>query len=134
MPRVSRMAALREVQVTFDCADPPRVARFWCEALGYELDDDVVDGLHWAACADPTGKGPRLFFQKVPEGKTVKNRLHLDIRASDRSAPPEQRDAAVRAEVERLESAGATRVELREETGTHFMVMQDVEGNEFCVT
>ena len=134
MPRVSRMAALREVQVTFDCADPPRVARFWCEALGYELDDDVVDGLHWAACADPTGKGPRLFFQKVPEGKTVKNRVHLDVRVGTGMVGRERKEA-LEAEGHRLEQLGATWVELllSDDENESCLVMQDVEGNEFCL-
>jgi hypothetical protein len=85
------MATLREVQVTFDCADPPRVARFWCEVLGYELDPDVAEGGDWAACADPTGKGPRFFFQQVPEEKRVKNRVHVDVRAGTGLAAPSDR-------------------------------------------
>ena len=86
------------------------------------------------AVVDPDGVGPRLFFQKVPEGKTAKNRLHLDVRVSDPATTPAERDAAVLAEVERLEAEGARRVEWRPDMGRHFMVMQDVEGNEFCVT
>jgi hypothetical protein len=74
------MATVREFQVTFDCADPERVGRFWCEVLGYEPPAAPAGG-SWFACSDPNGVGPRLFFQRVPEGKVVKNRVHLDVRA-----------------------------------------------------
>src|SRR3954447_7218013 len=90
------------VQVTFDCADPHALARFWAAALHYEKEDhaalvgqllasgaierdetvDVDGGVQFAdvsACRDPDGAGPRLFFQRVPEGKVAKNRLHLDL-------------------------------------------------------
>ena len=79
------MPPVTPFQVTFDCVHPVRVARFWCEVLGYveEVDPDepLLDDSPWAACVDPTGVGPRLFFQRVPEGKVVKNRVHLDVRA-----------------------------------------------------
>jgi hypothetical protein len=80
------MAAVRQVQVTFDCAEPGRLARFWCEVLGYVVPptpegfagwDDFNRSLppgdrdSWFACVDPTGAGPRLYFQRVPEGKVV---------------------------------------------------------------
>ncbi len=128
------MATLREVQVTFDCADPPRVARFWCEALGYELHADVEEGGDWAACADPTGKGPRLFFQRVPEGKTVKNRVHLDVRVGTGLVGPE-RQSTLEAEGHRLEELGATWVQMlvADEENESCLVMQDIEGNEFCL-
>ena len=89
------MVAVRQFQVTFDCAAPERVARFWCEALGYVVPPPPQGFADWNdfdralpaekqgsafACVDPTGVGPRLFFQRVPEGKSVKNRVHLDIR------------------------------------------------------
>src|SRR3979411_3094043 len=89
------MASVRQFQVTFDCADPERVARFWCEVLGYVVPpppEGVAtwedfgrwrppgEGGSWFACTDPSGAGPRLFFQRVPEGKVVKNRVHLDVR------------------------------------------------------
>ena len=89
----------REIQVTFDCADPGAQALFWAEALGYVLQppppgfdswDAALDA--WgvppearndrSALLDPDGAGPRLFFQKVPEGKTAKDRQHLDVRAA----------------------------------------------------
>ncbi len=106
--------------LTIDCADPTRVAAFWCSALGYELvesDDEIAE------IRDPSGVGWPLLFQVVPEGKSVKNRLHLDIRAS----------ASMAAEVERLEGSGATVQRLVEEGDSFWTIMLDVEGNEFCV-
>jgi catechol 2,3-dioxygenase-like lactoylglutathione lyase family enzyme len=125
------MATLREVQVTFDCADPDRVARFWCEVLGYEPAED--DGSAYAA-ADPTGRGPRLYFQRVPEGKVVKNRVHLDVRVG-RGLVGDERLAALEAECARLVALGATRGTLlvADEENESCQVMQDVEGNEFCL-
>ena len=89
------MASVKQIQVTFDCAEPERVARFWCEVLGYVVPPPPEGFATWDdfdralppehqgsafACIDPSGAGPRLFFQRVPEGKVVKNRLHLDVR------------------------------------------------------
>jgi hypothetical protein len=85
------MASVKQVQVTFDCADPERVARFWCEVLGYVVPPPPDGFDDWAdfdrtlpierqgsafACADPSGVGPRLFFQRVPEGKLVRPNAH----------------------------------------------------------
>ena len=100
------MATIRQVQVTFDCADPERVARFWAEVLGYVVPADCA-----SACEDPTGVGPRLFFQRVPEGKVVKNRVHLDVRVGT-GLVGEERLAALEAECARLVPLGATRVRL----------------------
>jgi hypothetical protein len=141
------MASVRQVQVTFDCAEPERVARFWCEVLGYVVPpppegfaswDDFDRALppedqgSWFACVDPTGAGPRLFFQRVPEGKVVKNRLHLDVRAGTGLAG-EERVAALEAECARLVALGAVRVRLLRADGDNesCLVMQDIEGNEF---
>jgi Glyoxalase-like domain len=130
------MAAVREFQVTFDCAQPTRVAQFWCEVLGYvrppsveEPDDDS-----WSACMDPTGAGPRLFFQRVPEGKAVKNRVHLDVRVGT-GLVGEERLAALEGECARLLPLGASRVQLlvADEENESCLVMQDIEGNEFCL-
>src|SRR5262249_23493683 len=89
------MTSVKQIQVTFDCADPERVGRFWCEVLGYVVPPPPEGFATWDdfdralppehqgsafACIDPSGAGPRLFFQRVPEGKVVKNRLHLDVR------------------------------------------------------
>jgi hypothetical protein len=143
------MTSVRQFQVTFDCAEPERVARFWCEVLGYVVPpppegfatwDDVdrarppADQGSAFACVDPAGAGPRLFFQRVPEGKVVKNRLHLDVRAGTGLAG-EQRLAALEAEGARLAALGAVRVRLLPADGGNesCLVMQDIEGNEFCL-
>lgn len=128
------MNTVREIQITFDCAEPVRVARFWCEALGYVLPEGADDDETWSAAADPTGAGPRLYFQRVPEGKVVKNRVHLDVRAGTGLVGAE-RVATLEAEGERLVALGATRVRLLEADGENesCLVMQDVEGNEFCL-
>jgi hypothetical protein len=143
------MASVREVQVTFDCAEPERVAWFWCEVLGYVPPpppegfatwDDYQASLPpeergaWAVCRDPRGVGPRLYFQRVPEGKVVKNRVHLDVRVGTGLVGAE-RLAALEAECARLLPLGATRVRLlvADEDNESCLVMQDVEGNEFCL-
>ena len=143
------MTLVKQFQVTFDCADPERVARFWCEVLGYVVPpppegfatwDDYSRSLppedrdSWFACTDPSGAGPRLFFQRVPEGKVVKNRVHLDVRAGT-GLVGEERLAVLEAEGARLEALGAARVRLLRADGFNesCLVMQDVEGNEFCL-
>lgn len=143
------MADVKQVQVTFDCAEPRTVAEFWKVALGY-VDPPVPEGFDsWEAfdetlpaedrggawaCQDPHGVGPRLFFQRVPEPKTVKNRLHLDVRVGT-GLTGEERVAALEAEAARLEAHGARRVRLMpaDEVNEACLVMQDVEGNEFCL-
>jgi len=141
----------RTVQIVIDCSDPAAVAEFWAEALGYVLQPPPEGFASWedalkawgvppdqwnsrSAVVDPDGAGPRIFLQQVPEAKAGKNRLHLDVRVSDPSSEPQARDDALMAEVERLEGLGARRLEWRFEESKHFMVMQDVEGNEFCLT
>ncbi|MCA5924592.1 VOC family protein [Curtobacterium oceanosedimentum] len=143
------MATVRQVQVTFDCAEPERVARFWCEVLGYVVPPPPPGFADWGefdrslppehrgsafACVDPEGVGPRLFFQRVPEGKTVKNRVHLDVRVGTGMVGAE-RLAALDAESARLVALGATQVRrmLADQTDESCIVMQDVEGNEFCL-
>ncbi|HET6748865.1 MAG TPA: VOC family protein [Actinomycetes bacterium] len=140
------------VQVVFDCADPARLSRFWVEALGYKLEDPPEGYASWedwlreqgipeerwndaGAVVDPDGTGPRIYFQRVPEPKTVKNRVHLDLNATGgaSAAPVEERRRQVDAEAERLAGIGATRLRAVEELGVYWVVMQDPEGNEFCV-
>jgi hypothetical protein len=106
--------------LTIDCADPRSLASFWTQALGYELKEALDDV---AEIVDPSGRGWPLLFIVVPEGKSVKNRLHLDVR------PP----ASMNEEVERLEAAGATVQRRVDEGGSFWTIMQDPEGNEFCV-
>ncbi|QFG23393.1 VOC family protein [Actinomadura sp. WMMB 499] len=142
----------RDVQITFDCADPAGLSAFWAEALGYRLQDPPGDFETWdqaldalgipperrndaSAVVDPDGAGPRLLFQRVPEGKRAKNRVHLDVRA----APGLEGDArmtALEAEAERLAARGATRLERHEPApplAYGHIVMTDPEGNEFCL-
>ncbi|HZP50002.1 VOC family protein [Actinocrinis sp.] len=143
------MAKVKQVQVTFDCANPRAVAQFWKAVLGYvdpatppgfdswdEFDASLPaerQGAAWA-CQDPDGVGPRLFFQRVPEGKVVKNRVHLDVRVGT-GLKGDERVAVLNAEATRLEALGARRVELllADDMNESCLVMQDVEGNEFCL-
>ena len=144
------MADVRAVQVTFDCEDPWALSVFWNEALGYEhpapppgfddweaFDDSLPEQLRnsASACVDPDGRGPRIFFQRVPEGKQVKNRLHLDVRAAP-GLEGDERMAALEKEGARLVALGATRVGRHEPDppmSLGWVVMQDPEGNEFCL-
>ncbi|MEU1286093.1 VOC family protein [Kitasatospora sp. NPDC005856] len=113
------MSSTRQFQVTFDCAEPERLARFWCEALGYVV-PPPPEGFAawedsrsarpaerrdaWFACVDPSGVGPRLYVQRVPEGKAAKNRLHLDVRLGpDASAEQVPRTHDGSCESERME-------------------------------
>lgn len=137
----------KTVQVTFDAGDPHRLAQWWAESLGYEVEDhhDLVSGLlesgvlaeadvmrvdgrlafaEVAAARDPDGGGPRCFFQRVPEAKTAKNRVHLDVSVSQDDLD---------AEVEQYTTRGASLVEFRSHPGQRWAVMLDPEGNEFCL-
>jgi len=141
-------------QLVIDCRDPEPLARFWAAALGYEFapvpegfatwDDYWRDvgvseeelGIGEDRIVDPDGSGPRIWFQVVPELKTVKNRLHLDISVSGgRALPIETRRQRVDAEAERLAALGAAYVGVLSEEGLdHYAVaMQDPEGNEFDI-
>jgi hypothetical protein len=141
------MASVKQVQVTFDSAEPERVARFWCEVLGYVVPpppegfanwDEFNRTLppeerdSWFACVDPSGAGPRLFFQRVPEGKVVKNRVHLDVRVGT-GLVGDERLATLEAECARLITLGAKHVRtlLADDDNESCIVMQDIEGNEF---
>lgn len=143
------MSSVRQFQVTFDCAEPERVARFWCEVLGYVVPsppdtfatwDDfdhsqpAEERGSWFACVDPSGVGPRLFFQRVPEGRIVKNRAHLDVRAGTGFAG-EKRLATLEAECARLVALGASLVQVlpADDENESCIAMQDIEGNEFCL-
>ncbi len=141
------MAVTVPVQVTFDCADPHAMARFWAAALAYQKEDhsELVESLlreeqiqpedtvveggsrqfsDVSACRDPAGHGPRIYFQRVPEPKTSKNRVHLDLHVG-----PERYEA----EADRLEGLGARRLWYSDDRGAKTWTMADVEGNEFCV-
>jgi Glyoxalase-like domain len=140
-----------EFQVTFDSADPGAHAAFWAQALHYVLAPPPTGFDSWdaaldaagvplddrndnTALVDPDGAGPRLYFQKVPEPKTAKNRVHLDLRAAA-GLPPEARTDALEAECTRLIALGGRRVQRLEGDGINgvCIVMQDPEGNEFCL-
>jgi hypothetical protein len=108
---------LRWQSVVIDCADTERVARFWSEVLRLQLQGP--EGGEW--WIEPGGDSPDILFLGVPEGKTVKNRLHLDLRPDDQAA-----------EVERLIALGARRADIGQGDVT-WVVMADPEGNEFCV-
>ena len=144
------MSGVKQVQVTFDCADPRGLSEFWVAVLGYELPPPPPGFDSWdafsatlpehlrnsaSACVDPNGVGPRLFFQQVPEGQVAKNRVHLDVRAAP-GLEGDERMAALEAECERLAGLGASRVRRHEPDppmSGGFIVMQDIEGNEFCL-
>ena len=103
--------------VTFDCEDALVVARFWAAALGSNVDEDSTSHRAWV---EPAGwGGPNLWFQRVPERKSAKNRQHFDLRAM----------GSVQDEVERLVALGASVLR----AGDDLVVMADPEGNEFCV-
>ncbi len=108
--------------ITFDCVDAARLARFWADALGRPVDEDAQP--FFASIGFPAQPGQQaLLFLQVPEGKTTKNRMHIDLTASgDRAA-----------EVARLVGLGATEVGDHDEWGHRWTVMNDPEGNEFCV-
>ncbi|MEO8330397.1 MAG: VOC family protein [Candidatus Nanopelagicales bacterium] len=144
------------LQITVDCVDAQILTRFWMYALGYELEHPPGGFLDWKSywlsrgmpeqelegaelpdsIIDPSGEGPRIWFQQVPEPKVVKNRLHLDLDISGgRDVPLDQRRERIDAEVKRLQEAGAAAQRVLEVDGADYyaVVMQDPEGNEFCL-
>ncbi|PYC88136.1 hypothetical protein C7C46_01430 [Streptomyces tateyamensis] len=126
------MPAIKEFQVTFDCAEPERLARFWCEVLGYVVPPGGEGHESWAAAVDPSGAGPRLYFQRVPEGKAAKNRVHFDVRVAT-GLVGEERLAALETECARLVPLGAVHVRTLYDGNDACIPMLDIEGNEFCL-
>ncbi|MET0695717.1 MAG: VOC family protein [Propionibacteriaceae bacterium] len=141
-------------QLCIDCADPDRLAHFWAAALGYVLEPPPAGFDDWDSywrqvgvpeeelgigadlIVDPDGHGPRIMFHVVPEVKSIKNRLHLDIHASGgRTTPIEDRKRAVDAEAQRLVALGASIVAVNQPEGVdHYAVnLRDPEGNEFDI-
>ncbi len=116
-------------ELAIDCAEPKRLAEFWCSVLGYEVQDEEPGVVAIGSPLVPEGKmragpvPPVLTFARVPEGKTVKNRLHLDVNPTD----SEQDD-----EVRRLLDLGARYVDVGQ-GDVSWVVLADPEGNEFCV-
>jgi len=138
------------LQVVIDAHHPARVAEFWAAALGYVVQPPPPGYDSWpaflselgvpedqwesrSAVVDPDGTGPRIFIQQVPEPKTVKNRVHLDVQVGAGVEPAERR-SVVAGEVERLRGLGASDLRTYDEMGEHWVVMADPEGNEFCVS
>ncbi|MDG4820433.1 VOC family protein [Asanoa sp. WMMD1127] len=145
------------MQITIDCAEPTALARFWATALHYDPAPPPSGFASWHAwyrsvgvpeeelagqpdepdrIVDPAGVGPKFWFQRVPEPKTVKNRVHLDLDVSKgRGQPLEERRAVVESEVERLRAAGASVFRVLDDPANSYfaVVLQDPEGNEFCV-
>ncbi len=117
-----------------DANDPQRLATFWALALGY-VKESGFDEPDNASIIDPEGTGPAIGFLQVPEGKTAKNRMHIDIRVAGQGPwDMAERELLIRSRVPELVAAGA--VFVREEfydDGLGHIVMQDPEGNEFCV-
>ena len=141
-------------QLVIDCADPERLARFWAAALGYKFEPPPAGFASWDEywrdvgvpedelgagqdfICDPGGRGPRIWFQVVPERKTIKNRLHLDVHAGGgREIPLEVRRQRVDAQARRLAGLGATIITVLQQEGLdHYGVaMRDPEGNEFDI-
>ena len=141
-----------QLQIVIDCSDPAQLAVFWAKALSYKVQDPPSGYASWeaflqaqgvpqeewnsaSAVVDPDGKGPRIYFQRVPEAKVVKNRVHLDLNASrstSHGSSPE-RMQRIEAEVERLKGLGARELYRREQRSEYWITMADPEGNEFCV-
>ncbi|MBI2710358.1 MAG: VOC family protein [Actinobacteria bacterium] len=109
------------LKVVLDCADPEELSAFWAPALGYAVLGSVEN---YTLLAPPDGAGPQLLLQKVPEGKSAKNRMHLDLDVED-----------IEVEAQRLETLGAARLDatVHSEHGSSWLLMADPEGNEFCV-
>ena len=140
------------IQLVFDTADPDREARFWAAALGYRVQPPPEGYASWdafleaqgvprdrwndaSAIVDPDEHGPRIYFQRVPEGKSAKNRMHMDLNVGGgTSVQLEERKRRVDDEVKRLKSLGATDERgAIERDGEYWVRMNDPEGNEFCV-
>ena len=151
-------------QLTFDCADPSRMTAFWAAALGYDVEppphgfadwisywrhlgvpDEELTGDGAGSLVDPAGVGPRIWFQVVPEGKSVKNRLHLDSvknrlhldleAGGGRLVPLPERRARVDARMAELVVLGASLLRVLSQDGLdHYaVVLADPEGNELCI-
>jgi hypothetical protein len=139
------------IQVVVDCHDPAALSQFWAEALGYRLQPPPEGHESWpeflnsigvpesewnaaSAAVDPDGVGPRFYFQRVPEAKTVKNRIHVDLNVGgDPWTDPLERRQRIDAEVERLHRLGASVAWRTDTEHEYFVTMRDPEGNEFCV-
>ncbi|MFJ2476133.1 VOC family protein [Streptomyces sp. NPDC087659] len=121
--------ASKFTELAIDCADPDALARFWCSVLGYEVQDDGDGIVTIGSPLVPGGRNnpgpvpPTLTFARVPEGKSVKNRLHIDVNPTDREQDEE---------VRRLLDLGARHTDVGQGDES-WVVLADPEGNEFCV-
>lgn len=138
-------------QVVIDCHDPAALSQFWADALGYRLQPPPEGHASWpeflrsidvpesewnaaSAVVDPDGVGPRIFFQRVREAKTVKNRVHLDLNVGGGpDVDPQERRHRVDTEVDRLHRLGASVAWRTDTEHEYFVTLRDPEGNEFCV-
>lgn len=118
-------------ELAIDCADPYRLAEFWCAVLGYEVQDEEEDGVVTIGSpVVPEGRSrpgpvpPTLTFARVPEGKTIKNRLHLDLNPTDTDQE---------AEVRRVLDLGARPADVGQTGDESWVTLADPEGNEFCI-
>jgi hypothetical protein len=123
-------------EIVVDCHDPRALARFWAEVLDYHVEEDdgeedfvaigpyQEDGEGWRARFREGPSAPTIVFGRVPEDKTVKNRLHVDVSPTDRTTEEE---------VERLLALGATRADVGQKGDESWVVLADPEGHEFCV-
>ncbi|MER6009562.1 VOC family protein [Streptomyces bluensis] len=122
--------ASKFTELAIDCADPHGLARFWCAVLGYEVQEEDEGFVAIGSPAVPEGKTrlgpvpPALTFARVPEGKTVKNRLHIDVNPTDREQDEE---------VRRLLDLGARHADVGQTGDESWVTLADPEGNEFCV-
>jgi Glyoxalase-like domain len=140
-----------KIQVVLDAAEPTRLARFWAYALGYVPEPPPQGFSSWeefgrsiglkeeqfgdqAAIIDPEGAGPRLYIQRVPEGKTAKNRVHLDVRVAGPDPRGDERTQLIEERVTQLIQAGASLAWRHNDARCSSVVLRDPEGNEFCVT
>lgn len=115
------MPTLKFTELAIDCAEPRQIARFWAEVLGYSITDETDDGVE---ISGGPGVLPTLVFVRVPEGKTVKNRVHIDVNASGGSDQE--------TELARLLALGARKVDIGQ-GDVSWIVLADPEGNEFCL-
>jgi predicted enzyme related to lactoylglutathione lyase len=121
--------AVRMLNVVFDCADVARLAQFWSAVTGFQprkgeppWDNPEWKTAEWVSLRDPSGRSPNIAFQKVPEGKVAKNRVHLDLEAEDEEAT-----------ATRIQELGARFLWRSRNPEDPFVTLADPEGNEFCV-
>ena len=116
--------AARLTEIVVDASDPGRLARFWGEVLGWPVIDEEDRGFSWISASGDYTANPMIVFVPVPEAKSVKNRVHLDVN-------PSGNDQDV--ELQRLLALGATRADVGQSDDVPWVVLADPEGNEFCL-